>query len=205
MGLPPRAAAVRRPARIADAVRICAQLYESKPGVVSSCPGVQRLAIISPCQEMPAALRRRVRRSHRVRPRRVGWFATGLPTPAFFASVLQAASPFIGVEIAVAFHSTAGLYYTQDRCQRDRRTLAGSGQHRQHTGDSGGHTGSTAASVFTGLRRARKRQRITTRRARDFRTRRAASVTVRTYPQRDNANERRRTSATEPRPRRDDG
>ena len=55
---------------------------------------------------------------------------------------------------------------------------------------------SRSKSVFTGLRRARKRQRITTRRARDFRTRRAASVTVRTYPQRDNANEPRRTSAT---------
>ena len=117
----------------------------------------------------------------------------------FCASVLgPLANP--STVIAVAFHRTAGIYNTQERCQRDRRTLAGSGQHRQHTGDSGGHTGSTAASVFTGLRRARKRQRITTRRARDFRTRRAASVTVRTYPQRDNANEPHERG-----PRRDDG
>ena len=189
--------------------RECTRIYAcvTSPGVASSsslraAPWPSSHAA-KRCR--PAALRRRVRRSHRVRPRRVGWFATGSSTFPFFASVLQAASTSSAAHRRGISQHRRNLLHAGQLSEapldlsRQRTTQAA------YTGDSGGHTGSTAASVFTGLRRARKRQRITTRRARDFRTRRAASVTVRTYPQRDNANERRRTSATEPRPRRDDG
>ena len=68
-------------------------LYVSKPGVASSSSRrAAPLASSQSAKEMAEWSRWSVRGAHECVRDVVGWFATGLSTPAFFASVLLAAS-----------------------------------------------------------------------------------------------------------------
>ena len=126
--------------------------------------------------------------SRRSRPRRAVVTATacagfrrhgGVFTKVRYASFCtqsvctrRSLSPLLSLALGAAGPRSALYDSDQKRAARSRDALVTGADNtgRSHRVDSGGATQgrSTAASVFTGLRRARKRQRITTRRARDF-------------------------------------